>query len=166
MLAFQDQIAAGILGTDGASGTPIVGLTPGLLLGYGVFFLLGFALFALIYAAMGSFVSRPDDLQTLSLPLSLVAMSGYLLAIMTLSRGASDITTMFSFIPPFSPFVMLARLMVDQVEPWEVLSSIAILVLAVVFTAILATRMYAAGVLLYGQRPGIRTFIAAARRAG
>ena len=166
VLAFQDRIAAGILGADGASGTPIVGLTPGLLLGYGVFFLLGFALFALIYAAMGSFVSRPDDLQTLSLPLSLVAMSGYLLAIMTLSRGASDITTMFSFIPPFSPFVMLARLMVDQVEPWEVLSSIAILVLAVVFTAIVATRMYAAGVLLYGQRPGIRTFIAAARRAG
>ena len=85
-----------------------------------MFFLLGFTLFALIYAAMGSFVSRPDDLQTLSLPLSLVAMSGYLLAIMTLSRGASDITTMFSFIPPFSPFVMLARLMVDQVEPWEI----------------------------------------------
>jgi ABC-2 type transport system permease protein len=166
VLAFQDRIAEGILGSGWASGAPIVGLTPGLLLGYGVFFLLGFTLFALIYAAMGSFVSRPDDLQTLSLPLSLVAMSGYLLAIMTLSRGATDITTMFSFIPPFSPFVMLARLMVDQVEPWEIAASIAILVLAVVFTAILATRMYAAGVLLYGQRPGIRTFIAAARRAG
>jgi hypothetical protein len=166
VLAFQDQIAEGILGSSWAAGAPIVGLTPGLLLGYGVFFLLGFTLFALIYAAMGSFVSRPDDLQTLSLPLSLVAMSGYLLAIMTLSRGATDITTMFSFIPPFSPFVMLARLMVDQVEPWEIISSIVILVLAVIFTAILATRMYAAGVLLYGQRPGIRTFIAAARRAG
>ena len=31
---------------------------------------------------------------------------------------------------------------------------------------IAATRMYEAGVLLYGQRPGLRTFIAAARRAG
>ena len=41
-----------------------------------MFFLLGFTLFALIYAAMGSFVSRPDDLQILSLPLSLVAMAG------------------------------------------------------------------------------------------
>jgi ABC-type Na+ efflux pump permease subunit len=61
---------------------------------------------------------------------------------------------------------MLARLMVDQVQPWEIASSVAILVLAIVLTAILATRMYAAGVLLYGQRPGIRTFIAAARRAG
>ncbi len=166
VLAFQDQIAQALLGADWASGTPIVGLTPGLLLGYGTFFLLGFTLFALIYASMGSFVSRPDDLQTLSLPLSLVAMSGYLIAIMTLSRGASDLTTMFSFIPPFSPFVMLARLMVDQVQPWEIILSVAILVLAVAVVAMLATRMYAAGVLLYGQRPGLRTFIAAARRAG
>ena len=131
-----------------------------------MFFLLGFTLFALIYAAMGSFVSRPDDLQTLSLPLSLVAMSGYLLAIMTLSRGASDITTMFSFIPPFSPFVMLARLMVDQVEPWEVLSSIV-------------DPGPGGGLHRDPRDPhvrrrgaalraaaGIRTFIAAARRAG
>ena len=89
-LAFQDRIAAAVLGPDWAAGTPLVGLTPGLLLGYGVFFLLGFTLFALIYAAMGSFVSRPDDLQTLSLPLSFVAIAGYLSAVMVLqgSGGA------------------------------------------------------------------------------
>ena len=52
-----------------------------------MFFLLGFALFALIYAAVGSFVSRPDDLQTLSLPLSLVAMAGYLSALLVLLGG-------------------------------------------------------------------------------
>jgi hypothetical protein len=36
----------------------------------------------------------------------------------------------------------------------------------VAVVAVVATRMYAAGVLLYGQRPGLRAFIAAARRAG
>ena len=78
LLAFQDRIAAAVLGPDWADGAPLVGLSPGAARGYGVFFLLGFTLFALIYASMGSFVSRPDDLQTLSLPLSLVAMTGYL----------------------------------------------------------------------------------------
>ncbi len=87
LIMFQDRIAEAILGPDWASGAPLVGLTPNLLLGYGVFFLLGFTLFALIYAAMGSFVSRPDDLQTLSLPLSLVAMAGYLTAIVALGGG-------------------------------------------------------------------------------
>ena len=164
LLVFQDRIAEAVLGSDWASGSQLVGLTPALLAGYGVFFLLGFALFALIYAAMGSFVSRPDDLQTLSLPLSLVAMVGYLTAIVALGGSGGSWVVIASFVPPFSPFVMLARIMVSAVEPWEVLLSVALLVAAIAVVAVIATRMYAAGVLLYGQRPGLRAFVAAARR--
>jgi len=165
LLALQDRIAAAVLGPDWVSGAPLGGLTPALLAGYGCFFLLGFVLFALIYAAMGSFVSRPDDLQTLSLPLSLVAMAGYLIAVVALGGGSGSIVTIASFVPPFSPFVMLARLMVSAVQPWEVLLSMGLLVAAIALVAIIATRMYAAGVLLYGQRPGLRAFILAARNA-
>jgi len=165
LIALQDRIAAAVLGPSWAEGAPLVGLSPALLAGYGVFFLLGFVLFALIYASMGSFVSRPDDLQTLSLPLSLLAMIGYLTAIVALGGSAGGWVTLASFMPPFSPFVMLARLMVSAVEPWELLLSIGLLVAAIAVVAVVATRMYAAGVLLYGQRPGLRAFIAAARRA-
>lgn len=165
LLALQDRIATAVLGPDWISGAPLGGLTPALLAGYGVFFLLGFVLFSLIYAAMGSFVSRPDDLQTLSLPLSLVAMAGYLIAIVALGGGSGAVVTIASLVPPFSPFVMLARLMVSAVQPWEVLLSIGLLVATIAVVAVVATRMYAAGVLLYGQRPGLRAFVAAARRA-
>ncbi|MEO8570424.1 MAG: ABC transporter permease [Chloroflexota bacterium] len=164
LLGFQDRIATAVLGPDWAAGSQFVGLTPQLLFGYGVFFLLGFALFALIYAAMGSFVSRPDDLQTLSLPLSLVAMVGYLTAIVAIGGGGGAWVTFASFVPPFSPFVMLARIMVSAVQPWEVVLSVVLLVAGIALVAVAATRMYAAGVLLYGQRPGIRAFVAAARR--
>ena len=99
---------------------------------------------------MGSFVSRPDDLQTLSLPLSLVAMVGYLTAIVALGGGGGAWVSVASFLPPFSPFVMLARIMVSAVEPWEVVLSIGLLVAAIAVVAVVATRMYAAGVLLYG----------------
>ncbi len=166
VLAFQDRIAEAVLGPAWREGAPIVGLTPALLAGYGLFFLLGFGLFALIYAAMGAFVSRPDDLQTLSLPLSLVAIVGYLTAIVALGGGAGGWIRVASFVPPFSPFVMLARIMVTAVQPWEVAMSVGLLVAAVALVSVVATRMYAAGVLLYGQRPGVRAFIAAARRAG
>jgi ABC-2 type transport system permease protein len=165
VIAFQDRIAGALLGPGGMQGTAITGLSPGLLLAYGVFFLLGFSLFALIYAAMGSFVSRPDDLQTLSLPLSLLATAGYLTAVVALGGGQGPWVMIASFLPPFSPFVMLARLMVAAVAPWEVALSIGILVAAIAVVAVVASRMYAAGVLLYGQRPGLRAFVAAARRA-
>jgi ABC-2 type transport system permease protein len=167
VVAFQEPIARSILGPSWAEGTQLVTLTPSLLAGYGVFFLLGFTLFALIYAAMGSFVSRADDIQMLSLPMSLIAMTGYLVALTALFGGAQgSLVRVASFVPPFSPFVMLARLMVAAVQPWEVLLSIGLLVLAIGVVAVAATRMYAAGVLLYGQRPGLRAFFAAARRAG
>jgi ABC-2 type transport system permease protein len=165
VLAFQDRIAGAVLGVDGA-GLPTGGLTIGLLGAYGVFFLLGFALFALIYAAVGSFVSRPDDLQTLSLPLSLVAMAGYLSALVVLLGGGGTLGRLASFIPPFSPFAMLARLMVSDVQPWEVALSVSILLATIALVSVVTVRIYATGVLLYGQRPGLRGFIAAARRAG
>src|SRR4029453_3146272 len=98
-----DQIATAVLGPDWVSGAPLGGLSAALLSAYGVFFLLGFALFALIYAAMGSFVSRPDDLQTLSLPLSLLATAGYLTAVLALGGGGGAWVMIASFLPPFTP---------------------------------------------------------------
>lgn len=165
VLAFQEPIARAMLG-DGGAGLPVGGLTIGLLAAYGLFFLLGFALFALIYAAVGSFVARPDDLQTLSLPLSLVAMAGYLSALTILIGGVGPLARVLSFVPPFSPFAMLARLMVSAVEPWEVALSVGILVATIWLVGRATIRIYATGVLLYGQRPGVRAFLAAARRAG
>jgi ABC-2 type transport system permease protein len=165
VLAFQDQIALAVLGESGA-GLPIGGLTIGLLVAYGAFFLMGFTLFAFVYAAVGSFVSRPDDLQTLSLPLSLLAMGGYLSALVVLLGGGGFLGHLASFVPPFSPFAMLARLMVGAVQPWEVAVSVGILLLTITLVALATVRIYATGVLLYGQRPGVRRFIAAARHAG
>ena len=166
VLAFQDQIAQAILGPAGQGAVPTGGLTLPILLAYGFFLLLGFTLFAFVYAAVGSFVSRPDDLQTLSLPLSLVAMAGYLSALPILIGGtAGGLSRLLSLIPPFSPFAMLARVLVTDVPAWEIALSIALLVAAIVGVAIVAVRMYTAGVLLYGQRPTLRAFLAAARRA-
>ena len=164
VLALQDPIARAVLGDSGV-GLPTGGLTVGLLLAYGAFFLMGFTLFAFVYAAVGSFVSRPDDLQTLSLPLSLIAMAGYLSALVVLVGGDGPLSRLASFVPPLSPFAMLARLMVSSVQPWEVALSVAILLVAIGIVALATIRIYATGVLLYGQRPGLRRFIAAARRA-
>ena len=54
--------------------------------------------------------------------------------------------------------------MVSNVQPWEVVLSVSILLASIVFVALFAIRVYATGVLLYGQRPGIRAFIAAGRK--
>lgn len=158
----QDRIAELILGTSSAGlDISLSTLTPGLLIAYGGFWILGFVLYALVYAAAGSLVSRAEDLQVLALPLSLVAIGGYFLAMMALSGGIGPLVRLGSYIPFWSPFVMLTRLTVSRVEPWELVLSYGLLLAMIPIVAFLAVRVYSAGVLLYGQRPGLRAITAA-----
>jgi ABC-2 type transport system permease protein len=160
----QDRIAAVVLDPSAGPGAPIVGVTPGMLLAYGAFFLLALVLFTLAYAAAGSLVSRQEDIQQLAMPMSFLTMAGYILAIVGLGSITARWVVALSFVPFFSPFLMVTRIMVGRAEPWEVALSMALLIATIIGVAILAERIYGAGVLLYGQRPGIRMFIAAMRR--
>ena len=162
ILLLQDRLAVLALGPSGA-GEPLVGLTLPLLGIFLLFFVLGFTLYALVYAAAGSLVSRPEDLQVVSLPLSVISMAGYLVAIAVLGGASGTLVQVASFVPFWSPFVMLARVMVGRVEPWELTLSLALLVVGIAVALWLAIRVYSAGVLLYGQRPSMRAFVAAAR---
>jgi ABC-2 type transport system permease protein len=58
---------------------------------------------------------------------------------------------------------MLTRLSVGRVEPWELALSVALLVATIGVVGVVAIRIYGAGVLLYGQRPGLRAYVSAAR---
>ena len=160
-LLLQDRIATALLGSSTSASLSLSALTPGLLAAYGAFWILGFILYALIYAAAGSLVSRAEDLQVLALPLSLVAIGGYLQAVMALSGGINPLIRISSYVPFWSPFVMLTRLTVGRVEPWELVLSFGLLAASIPIVGIVAVRVYSAGVLLYGQRPGPRAIIGA-----
>ena len=164
VLLIEGRIADALLGPSAGIAPSLSALSPALLLGFGVFYVLGFALYSLIYAAAGSLVSRPEDLQIIALPLSLIAITGYLQAILALTGGITWFIRLASFVPFWSPFVMLTRLSVGRVQPIELVVSVAILLLTIVLTAVVAIRIYGAGVLLYGQRPGLRAYVTAARR--
>lgn len=162
-LVLQDQISAALFGPGESIAPSLAALTPGLLAAYALFFVLGFALYGCIYAAAGSLVSRPEDLQTISLPLSLIAVAGYMIALLSLSGGMPALTRFASFVPFWSPLVMTTRLTVGRVDPSELALSFAILIVSIGIALVLATRVYAAGILLYGQRPGLRAVLRAIR---
>jgi ABC-2 type transport system permease protein len=164
-LAIEDSIATALLGPGPSVAPSLAGLSIGLLAAFLAYFVLGFVLYALIYAAAGSLVSRAEDLQMLALPLSLIAIVGYVQAVLALTGGSAGFIRFASYVPFWSPFVMLTRLAVGRVEAWEVVLSFSLLVAAIGVVFVLAVRIYAAGVLLYGQRPGVRAIAGAVRGA-
>jgi ABC-2 type transport system permease protein len=162
MLA-SGQIGNAILGDNQLAVASLGGLSPGLILAFLVYFTLGFALYAALYAGAGSMLSRPEDLQIVALPLSIPAIMGYLPAVLALGGSTSAFIRFASYVPFWSPFVMLARLSVGTVEPWELVLSLGLLVATVPLVTLLAIRVYRAGVLLYGQPPTLRTYLRAVR---
>jgi ABC-2 type transport system permease protein len=158
----QGPIARLILGEAGDA-TPLAGLTPGILVAFAVFYLLGFVLTALVYAAAGSLVSRQEDVQQVALPMLMLSFAAYFGAFFASSAPTAAWVAPLSWLPFFSPYLMLTRLLVGSVAPWELALSIGLLVLAIVVALVIAARIYAAGVLLYGQRPSVAGVINAAR---
>ncbi len=162
-LLASGRIGDALLGPDSGAGASLGALSPGLLLGFAVYFVLGFALYASLYAGAGSLLSREEDLQTVALPLSIPAVAGYFPAVLALSGSNSPIIRVASYVPLWSPFVMMSRLAVGRVEVWELALSLGLLALTVPVVALSATRVYRAGVVLYGQPPSPRVFWRAIR---
>ena len=155
----QGPVAAVLLG-DGGSGVGLpAGLTMGVLALLGVYGILGFLLYSVLYAAAGSLVSRQEDVNQAIMPMMLVSTAGYLVGVYA-ATGLLDIRAgwigVLAQVPFFSPFMMLSRVTAGQAAWWEVPLSIVLLVVGIVVALRVAARIYAAGVLLYGQRPGLR----------
>ena len=159
-LLLQAPVTSMVAGTGAASLTQ--GLTPGLLLLFAAYGVLGFLLFASLFAAAGSLVSRTEDVNAVVMPLTLIATAGYLVGVYS-SMGLIDSdagwVAILAMVPMTSPFMMLGRVSAAQAAPWEIVLSLALLVAAIVVAIWVAARIYAVGVLLYGSRPGWRSIL-------
>lgn len=145
-----------LLGGAPVEGGQLPALTVGLGLAFGAFFMGGFLLYSILYAAVGSMVSRQEDVQAAASPLMIVAMAGYFVSFSALNGIDQGWVGVLSLIPFFSPYLMPARILLGDPSAWEIALSIGLLAAALVGALWVAARIYSAGVLLYGQRPGIR----------
>jgi len=156
---------AEMLGVSGQAPITLPDVDATMFLTFGAFFLLGFALYATLYAAVGSMVTRVEDVQQAAGPLIFLAMGGYLASIAGLNAPDAQWVAVLSLVPFFSPYLMPARILLTSPSAGEVLLAIALLVATVVIALWVASRIYSAGVLLYGQRIGLRSVWRASRVA-
>ncbi|HOA31494.1 MAG TPA: ABC transporter permease [Clostridia bacterium] len=124
-----------------------------------LFFLLGFFLYAFIYGAVGSLVSRIEDVNTSILPVTFLYMAGFLVSMVNLVNPKGIVVRVFSFIPFFSPMCMFLRIIMTSVPMWEIALSIAILIATILLTGYIAAKIYRVGVLMYGKPPKIKELI-------
>ncbi len=161
----QERIAELVLGIPSSQLALPEVLTPGVLVAFAVFFVLGYLLYATLYAATGSLVSRMEDVNNVVAPMSFISVAGYLVAAYAsigIVQGDAAWVVALSYVPFVSPYLMLSRFIAGQAGTGEVLLAMGILAVSAVVMLWLAARVYAAGVLMYGQQASFRRLLVTA----
>lgn len=137
--ASLDNLAAGILEILDIQ-TIVLGIT---------FVILGYFLYALLFAAAGAMCSRTEDLQSVITPLTFAIMIPYLATVII--PGHSPLFTIASYIPFFSPFVTVDRLVSGMASTVEVGIVLVIMVISIFILGKLAARIFVNGVMHYND---------------
>lgn len=118
-----------------------------------VYFLGGYFLYSALYAAIGAAVDSETDTQQFMVPVMLPLMLGlYVTQLSVFTNPEGSAMFWLSMIPFTSPIAMLVRIAMGNAEIWEVLLSIALLILTFIGTTWLGARIYKTGILMYGKK--------------
>jgi ABC-2 type transport system permease protein len=163
-LLIQNPIKAALLGNNSnALDLNITGSSISLLLLLLVYFILGFLLYATLFAALGALVKRQDEVQNAVQPLTWLFMVGYFVSFFGIYNPDATWVKVISYIPFWTPTTMLMRIGVGSATWWEIAITIVIMIVSIFVCAIIAARIYRYGVLMYGQKPSMRQLVKIAR---
>ncbi|GAB2470292.1 ABC transporter permease [Jatrophihabitans fulvus] len=155
ILAAAQTLAIGVVAVVAgtASGTIDIPASAVLVIVSGfVFFLLGFALFASLAAALGSTVSRQEEVSGVLAPVTISLLVCYGASFAATSNPDSTLARLASIVPPFSCIAMPGRVARGGVPLLDLALAVALLALVAAGLLYVAGRIYRASVLHSGTR--------------
>src|SRR5690606_11222086 len=97
------------------------------------------------------------------MPMTMISLVGFYIAMFSIATPESTLVTVSSYIPFVSPFTMLLRIGLTNIATWEILVSLAILLVTIYICVVISAKIYRAGVLMYGKRPTMKELFKAVR---
>ena len=166
LLGLAQLVLTGLVGLAAGVGTGAVDVPSGVAGVIGqvlVWFLLGFAFYACLYAALAALVSRQEEVQNVTSPLTILLVGSFFLALTALNNPDSALVTVMSILPPFSTMVMPIRWASGSAPLWQVGLSMLIMAVVLIVLIRLAGRIYAGAVLRSGPRVRLREALSSGR---
>jgi ABC-2 type transport system permease protein len=121
-----------------------------------VWFLVGYAFYASLFAAAGALVPRQEELQSVTTPLTLVLLISFFISFAVLDNPDGTLAHVTSFIPMTAPITMPARIALGAASPVEVGGALVVTLGAAALLVPLAGRIYSGAVLRTGSAVKLR----------
>ncbi|MBR5074093.1 MAG: ABC transporter permease [Bacteroidales bacterium] len=118
-----------------------------------IYFILGYLLYASMFAAVGACVDNQADTQQLLWPITIPLIIGLFIMMSAFQNPNSTIAVWGSIIPFTSPMVMVARFAYG-VPAWQYILSVALLAGTFLLMGWISGKIYRIGILSYGKKAG------------
>ena len=166
LLGLAQMLLIGVVGVGVALASGALELDPGAAGTIGLvllWFLLGFAIYASLFGVSGALVSRQEDLQSSTTPLTIFLIVGFFLGLSSLQDPDGGLARVASLVPVSSPLVMPSRMALGEAATWEVLAAVALLLATLAALIPIGARIYRDGILRMGSPVGLRGALRASR---
>ena len=107
-----------------------------------IYFILGYAVYSLLYALTGSTVSKPEDINSANGPVAILAVIGFYLAYFSMMNPTSEINVFASMFPFSAPFSMPFRVMMGTATMGQVAISLGIMLVSIFIIARISIKIY------------------------
>lgn len=134
-------------------------ITPMLAVSVIVYFILGYAIYSLLYALTGSTVSKPEDINSANGPVAILAVIGFYLSYFAMMNPTSEINVFASIFPFSAPFSMPFRIMMGTATPIQILISLGIMILSIIVIAHISIKIYSSAIFNYGTKMSIKDIL-------
>lgn len=113
-----------------------------------IFFIIGYFIYATLFAIVGSMVSRPDDLSSATMPIVILLMASLTVEILfVMDYPEGTLTKVTSYIPFTAPMSVLIRIVYNTIAPGEIVISLVVMILFIGLFAAIAAKIYPKGIL-------------------
>jgi ABC-2 type transport system permease protein len=128
-------------------------VTPLVVFSFVAFFLLGYFLYAAMFAAVGASVNSTQEAQSLFFPVFMPLLAAVVSFPAVLQNPDSPLSVTLSLIPFFTPLLMFLRVAVLTPPLWQIGLSMLLTSTTIALVVWAAARIYRVGILMYGKRP-------------
>ena len=128
-------------------------LTPVILVNFIAFFLLGFFLYATLYAGIGAMCNTVQDSQQFHTPLLMGLVLPMMMLSLVMRSPDSTVAVVLSLVPLFSPVLMFMRVCVETPPMWQIALSWVLMAGSIWLAARMAGKLFRMGILMYGASP-------------
>lgn len=121
-----------------------------------LWFILGYGIYSVAFATAGALVSRMEDAQSVSFPVTMIAVIGFFVSFQVLDSPSGLVAQVTTYIPFVSPFVVPIRVAYQEIALWEQALSVGVTIATIMLMVRFAGRVYAGGLLNFGGRMKLR----------